>query len=80
MLQKLQHAILMEDVPAAKLDARLFAQLAGVADCAQLIHTVVMRVLRLFDLAFTCSFGTINFDLLIFFFFFDFDHFLDFIS
>ena len=41
MLQKLQHAISMEDVPALKCDAWLFSQLTSVADGAELIATVL---------------------------------------
>ena len=40
MLEKLQHAVGVEDVAAAESDAGLFAQLACVADRAQLVSRV----------------------------------------
>ena len=45
MLQKLQHAISMENVPASKCDAWLFSQLRSVADGAKLIATILASCL-----------------------------------
>ena len=44
MLEELEHAIGVEGVAAAELDAGLFAELAGVADGAEVISVVLRSV------------------------------------
>ena len=62
MLEKHQHAIRVEHVPAAKLHAGLLAELTGVADGAQL------RVVMAMHVAFVAVFTEIHILINLFFF------------